>query len=190
MKKTILSLIAALGLATGAQAATYQGLVSGSATPTDFSTDGLISFDLDFAALGTTTLRYTIGAGDLASLSFNAVLRNFTDEGLSSYLISLSTGSFLPVGTVTPQFGTLDGIAWQDGNATISFGALEFLDTMVGDPLTAGGGKIDWALTGFNVGDTLEISVSAVPEPETYAMLLAGLGALFAARRRQQRRQA
>lgn len=61
---------------------------------------------------------------------------------------------------------------------------------MVGDPLTAGGGKIDWALTGFNVGDTLEISVSAVPEPETYAMLLAGLGALFAARRRQQRQQA
>jgi hypothetical protein len=35
--------------------------------------------------------------------------------------------------------------------------------------------------------DNLSITVTAVPEPETYAMLLAGLGVLGAASRRKQK---
>ena len=40
---------------------------------------------------------------------------------------------------------------------------------------------------GFNVGSA---SVSAVPEPETYAMMLAGLGLMGAIARRRKAKQA
>jgi hypothetical protein len=55
---------------------------------------------------------------------------------------------------------------------------------------TAAGGATSFSFHnhgGDNVGALLDnVSIAAVPEPETYAMLLAGLGALgFAARRRR-----
>jgi len=56
-------------------------------------------------------------------------------------------------------------------------------------PTVLGAGDYTWKITGSAAGQTFygaELSVLAVPEPETYAMMLAGLGLLgFAARRRQ-----
>ncbi len=49
------------------------------------------------------------------------------------------------------------------------------------------GGQLNWGLTGLSAGDVLNISVTAVPEPESIAMLLAGLGVLGAVARRRQR---
>ena len=48
---------------------------------------------------------------------------------------------------------------------------------------------IDWYDSAYNVGiDNVNFSITAVPEPETYAMLMAGLGLLgFTARRRKQK---
>lgn len=189
MKKQLISLsiaIAAGLMASGAaQAASYQGVVAGTGAAEDFSTDGLIGIYLESFALGATTLRYTIGAADLSSLSFNAVLGNQTGEGLTGYLISLSSGSFLPGGTVTRQFAGSAVIDLQGGNAAIHFSTPEYLDVDIGDPRLEGEGKIDWLLSGLSAGDTLDITVTAVPEPQTYAMLLAGLGALLATRRRR-----
>lgn len=85
MKKHLLALAAALSLAglAPAQAATFTGLVgSPPATVVDYSTDGLVSFDIDFASITSATLGYTIGAMDTGGLSFNAMLRNFTGAGL------------------------------------------------------------------------------------------------------------
>lgn len=48
----------------------------------------------------------------------------------------------------------------------------------------------DWTPLNFNANPAfgkLEVSVAAVPEPETYAMLLAGLGAIGMVARRRQR---
>lgn len=45
---------------------------------------------------------------------------------------------------------------------------------------------VDWQQVHFNAGDKVILNVSAVPEPETYAMLLAGLGLLGAIGRRRK----
>ncbi|RJP71186.1 MAG: PEP-CTERM sorting domain-containing protein [Comamonadaceae bacterium] len=194
MKKQLLSLAAALALAglAPAHAADFNGVVGSSpATVVDYSTDGLISFDIDFPSLTSATLGYTISAADvLGGLSFNAVLRNLTGEGLDQYTFSLSSGLFGELGTVTRQFGGSSGIAFNGANATVSFSPLEFLDVEIGDPLAQGGGRVNWLLAGLNAGDTLNITVTAVPEPETFALLLSGLGLVGWATRRRRHQQA
>lgn len=188
MKKTLSALLIALGMLGTAHAATYEGVVDGNALATDFSADGLIAFDLDFSSLGSTTLRYAIGAADLPSLSFNAVLRNFTGQGLPAYEIVFSAGGVLPggAGTVTRQFGGASFIDAAGDRAIIRFTPLEFLDVEIGDPLALGSGRADWQLGGFVPGDVIDITVTAVPEPETIALLLSGLGVLLLARRRSR----
>lgn len=190
MKNHLLALVAALSLAglAPAQAATFTGVVgSTAATVADYSADGLISFDIDFPSLTSATLGYTISAMDSGGLSFNAVLRNLTGAGLEGYTFGLSSGSFGSLGTVTRQFGGTSVIDFNGGNATVSFTPLEFLDVEIGDPLLAGAGRVDWTIVGLSAGDTLNITVSAVPEPETLAMLLSGLGMVgWIARRRRQ----
>ena len=54
---------------------------------------------------------------------------------------------------------------------------------------SANGLWIDWYNSAYNVGiDNVNFSIAAVPEPETYAMFLAGLGLLGSiARRRKQK---
>jgi PEP-CTERM motif len=189
MKKHLLALAAAASLAAlaPAHAAVYTGVVgSTSATVADFSTDGLISFDIDFASLGSATLGYTVSAADVNGLSFNAVLRNYTGEGIGAYTFSLSSGLFGNLGTVTRQFGGLSDIAFSGADAIVKFSPMEFLDVEIGNPL--GNGGVDWTIVGLNALDTFSITVSAVPEPETLALLLSGLGAVgwITRRRRQQ----
>lgn len=179
MNKHLLALAAALSLGGLApvHAATFTGVVGSTpATVADYSTNGLISFDIDFPSLSSATLAYTIDAGDAGGLAFNAVLRNLTGAGLEGYTFGLSSGLFGNLGTVTRQFGGASVIDFNGGNASVSFSPLEFLDVEIGDPLLAGAGRLDWTILGLNAGDTLNISVSAVPEPETLALLLSGLG--------------
>ncbi|WP_159604978.1 PEP-CTERM sorting domain-containing protein [Hydrogenophaga sp. PBL-H3] len=189
MNKHLLALVAAAALAglAPAQAATYTGVVGGtSATVADYSADGLISFDIDFSSLTSTTLGYTIDAADLlGGLSFNAVLRNFTGEGISAYTFGLSSGTFGNLGTVTRQFGGSSDIAFNGANATVSFSPLEFLDVEIGDPLGQGG--VNWTIAGLSAGDSLNITVSAVPEPESLALLLSGLGVVGWVTRRRRK---
>lgn len=190
MNKHLLALAAALSLAglAPAHAATFTGVVGSTpATVADYSVDGLISFDIDFSSITSATLGYTIGAMDVGGLSLNAMLRNFTGAGLEGYTFGLSSGSFGSLGTVTRQFGGASVIDFNGGNATVSFSPLEFLDVEIGDPLFAGAGRLDWTILGLNAGDTLNITVSAVPEPETLALLLSGLGMVgWITRRRRQ----
>ena len=189
MKKQLLSLAAALALAglAPAHAADFNGVVGASpATVVDYSTDGLISFDIDFPSLTSATLGYTITAADmLGGLSFNAVLRNLTGEGLDQYTFSLSSGLFGNLGTVTPQFGGLSDIAFNGADAIVKFSPMELLDVKIGNPL--GDGGVDWTIVGLNALDTFSITVSAVPEPETYALMLPGLGLIALSVRRRMR---
>ena len=56
------------------------------------------------------------------------------------------------------------------------------------DVTAAGGIAIDWYNSAYNVGiDNVRFSVTPVPEPQTLAMLLAGLGIVAAATRRRKR---
>jgi hypothetical protein len=70
------------------------------------------------------------------------------------------------------------------GRAIALHGAVTMINNTISNNCTANGlgsGRSDFASTGFSGG-----TLAAVPEPETYAMLLAGLGLLgFMARRRK-----
>lgn len=189
MKNHLLALVAALSLAglAPAQAATFTGVVgSTAATVADYSADGLISFDIDFPSLTSATLGYTIDAADvLSGLSFSAVLRNVTGEGIGRYTFGLSSGSFGNLGTVTRNFGGTSSIAFNGADGIVTFSPSEFYDVEIGDPL--GNGGVNWTIGGLNVGDSLNITVSAVPEPETLAMLLSGLGMVGWVTRRRRK---
>ena len=189
MKSLALSLIAALGLSAGAQAATFEGVVAGTATHTEYSEPGLISFDLDFASLGTTTLRYVVEAADLGSLSFNALLINrigLGGVGVTGYRVDIGAGLFASVGTAYREFSeSYARVDFNGSSAVVDFGTPEFYDVRLGDP-KGYAGNVNWSITGLNAGDVLNISVTAVPEPEGLAMLLAGLGAVAAFARRRR----
>ncbi|MBC7942130.1 MAG: hypothetical protein H7Z19_20630, partial [Chitinophagaceae bacterium] len=163
----------ALAISAPAQAATYLGT---NGTPpvvvADYSSAGLISFDIDFLAATSATLRYGITAADLIGMgvTFNAVLRNLAGTGFSGYGFGLSSGAFEEVGTVTRQFGGSSSISFGGSQATVTFSPLEFLDVEIGDPLLAGGNRVDWSIDGLDAGAVLSITVTAVPEPATYAL--------------------
>lgn len=182
--------LALCGLASAPTvAATLVGSqLSGGSVLADYSADGLIAFDLDLANLAPVTLSYQINAGDLGGLDFNAVIRNLAGVGLNSISFSLNGASFQSLGTVTRSF---DPSVVVTGSSTgqqawINFGSPEYLDVSIGNPLDLPG-AVNWALNpgSFNAGDVITLTV-AVPEPESYALMLAGLSvAALAVRRRR-----
>ncbi len=170
-----------------ASAITFEGAVTqGGTVVANFSGPGQLSFDIDFANLAPAVLRFRVDAGDLASpIALDAVLRNLTGNGLSAYSFLLDRGSFASIGSVTRQFGGTASVVASGPAATIGFDTLEFLDVEIGDALGSTAGATDWTLGGLAVGDRFSLTVTAVPEPGTYALLLAGLaGVGLMARRR------
>lgn len=96
--------------------------------------------------------------------------------GLYDFTLTLS-GQWL---TLSPTTTTLNGVV----GTVLDFGKITFLGI-------EGTGNSPFTLTLSGTADSLlalysgELTVTAVPEPETYALFLAGLGALgFIARRR------
>jgi hypothetical protein len=121
----------------------------------------------------------------------------------------VSSGSFLLAlgGTNSGGSGTVTGRAWGGTNNTaLSFSGANLFGTLVGQSSASFSNSVSGAFSsavnpysltigvainrttaGTSTGD-LNLQVTAVPEPETYAMLLAGLGAMgFVARRRKSR---
>lgn len=184
--KPILS-IAALAAATTlacapAHALTFEGSLSQGATlVTPYVDTGLLSFDIDFANQSPVVLDLRIDAEDLLQpITFNAVLRNFTGMGIDAYVLSMDKGSFGTIGSVTRQFGGTTQIDVAGGDARLTFSNPEFLDIEIGNPLAVSSGAINWTLQGLQAGDRISLSISAVPEPETWGLLLAGLGVMGA----------
>lgn len=188
MNKHILAAAALAFFTAQASAITLEGAITqGGTVVTDFSGTSLVSFDIDFANFAPVQIEYRVESGDmLAPISLSAVLRNFTGSGFSGFQLSLDRGVFQSAGTVTPQFGGTALVELSGNTATISFSALEFLDTEIGNAFGTTPGATDWVLGNLMAEDRFTLTVTAVPEPGTYAMLLAGLGLMgFMARRRQ-----
>jgi len=190
LKKTILA--AALALA-GAQA----GAVT--------------VWTLDGSSGATEGLTYTL-TGDLATGSFNLAIEGINVAGVDT----IGGRTFLEDLSFNPPTGytgaSLGGLAAIDGglNASGCNGSGNFFcfdgvhqavagSTMSLDfTITASSFegyvphlKVDWNGSANNYNLVSTDMVAAVPEPETYAMFLAGLGAMgFVARRRQKLQQA
>lgn len=111
-------------------------------------------------------------------------------------LLDSATGSsavtVAPVGTLSFKFEGDTGIFFSNGAtplANLSIG-------LIGQNMTIGGTTYDYVLgyndsagnaTSLSDWDDMVIGVSMVPEPEIYAMMVAGLGLMgFVARRRQR----
>jgi hypothetical protein len=187
--KKLFAACALLALASlPAQAVTFQNAVTTGATAvTDYSGSDLISFDIDLYNLAPVTLNYAIDTDDTgAPITFSSFVRNFTGAGLDELVFTLSLSRFDSVGSVTTFNGNAVVALNGEGNvATIQFPGTEYLDILVGNP-TMEPGRIDWSIDAsvLRSGDQLSIT-AAVPEPQTYALLLAGLGLAFAAARRR-----
>ena len=175
LSATLAALVAAFG--APAQAITLHSThTQGGTIVTDYASSGLVSFDVDFANRGPAVLTYLLDAADFGMpLSFNAVLRNFTGSGIDGYTVQLGKGGFATIGSVTRQFGGDASASAVGGLARVSFATPEFLDVELGNALASTPGASDWQLNGLQAGDLLTVTVTAVPEPGTLAMWLAGI---------------
>lgn len=190
MKKIIASLALSALATSSAMASVFVNAVAMPGNEVqDFSEAGLIAFNLDLRHLSTVTLSYTLTAEDLAGpLTFNAVIANLGALDLNSVRFSLSAGSFDSIGTVSRTFGGTASVTTWGGNshARIVLDTPEYFELEVGNPYLQAG-QMDWTVSTaqLKAGDTLSITV-AVPEPQTYALVLGGLAVAGIAVRRRR----
>lgn len=185
-KKIAAVLLGSFAIAGSASAVTFEG-ASGAAAVTDYSAGSLLSFDLDFSSLGSVLLNFTVGAADVGStLSFNSLVRNLSGLGIDSASFKINGASFSGFGEISNDgFHAITGSGKSASGGWATFAPGLTTEFYIGSPFD---NSNDWSinLAGLNAGDSFSIMV-AVPEPEQYAMLLAGLGVIGAvARRRKQ----
>lgn len=185
LKKLAAVLLGSFAMAGSASAVTFEG-ASGAAAVTDYSAASLLSFDLDFNSLGNVLLNFTVEASDIGStLSFNSLVRNFSGLGIDSTLFKISGASFSGFGDISNDgFHAITSSGKNASGGWATFAPGLTTEFYIGSPFD---NSNDWSisLSGLNAGDTFSIMV-AVPEPEQYTMLLAGLGLIGAAARRRK----
>lgn len=147
---------------------------------------------IDFSNLALDSGMYTYGsdynfypAGNYIAAPADGVDGRLTLTRDASSLVSIYSN-----GTFAGSFSDTSGLADFTGKD-----AHFFIDDFATGQVEAGRGHVDYirtwntALTANEIG-VLGVPVAAVPEPETYALLLAGLGIVSAVARRRKAKQA
>lgn len=175
LNKLLMAATTALVLSGAANAAVLTS-ASGLNVVTNYSTSSLVAFDLDLQDFSSTRLNFVLEDGDLLGpLSMNALVRNLSGYGLSHFTFSLQGITFAAPGSVTPAFGTIKQMTFNNSGAAISFATPEFAEFQFGNPFSLNN-KSDWLLdtTGLRAGDAFSITAT-VPEPSTLTLLLSAL---------------
>ena len=181
-------------LLSQAHAAVFNGATTDAAnTVTEYSLGSDLSFDLDLLNKAPVTLNFTLESSDFSGdpMTFSALVRNLSGLGFDSVNVSLSGISFaMPAGTIsTDGFAAISGQGHSATQAWASFTPGLSSEFYIGSPL-GNAGELNWALNldGLQAGQQFSITV-AVPEPQTYALMLAGVAACLVATRGARRRQ-
>lgn len=145
-----------------------------------------LASDIGFNGFGAVSFLFEIGSADAGGTAgFNAVIARSTGAAdIDALQLTLDRGSFAFVGSVVPAFGTVASIAGDGQRQRISFAPAEPYGIDLGNPFSVAGAQ-NWLIgfAGMAAGDRFSLTVSAVPEPATWALLLAG-GAFVAGVRR------
>lgn len=187
MKKTLLSVALAAGLFSGvAQADTLEWEGKFENTNSYFTSDYFV-VNADGAASGVTVFTDSFAAGNFDPVLFvwdaDGVLAGFDNNITSSNrdafvsftgLVEGASYSFTILNAPSTIANAFPPVV---GQTKLSDG---FMFATAPGVLPGGYGS-DWHVTATGV------SVTAVPEPETWAMLLAGLGVMGAVARRRQK---
>ena len=155
-----------------------------------FGSGAAQSFDIDFGSITRVTLAFVTFRDEAApTMSFSALINNQSGYNFDGLNMRLTGGAVFqsPSGSVTPTFGTLAGTVVTPTQVVMSLSVGEPYALSFGNPLGEVGAS-DWMIdfSAVESGATFGLSVTAVPEPGTYAMLLAGLGLIGTMVRRRR----
>ena len=136
---------------------------------------------------GASNGTFAVGAGvEVSNLIGGVGTLDITSNGFTAHF----------TGTGTFGLGSFNGFRITDINNTIgaftSFSVVSNTGVGGAPVLTfdADNLYVNWQGLGFFAGGDVVFAVNSVPEPETYAMMLAGLGLLGVAARRRKQKQA
>jgi len=155
-----------------------------------FGTAATITVTLDNGAASSVSQAYTWN--DIVGVSVQAVGGTFSDVWTNIYR-STDTTLFLTTDATglsgTVSFGTSGSNHYVNGSSTFTSGAYNQLGSGYYTTLALTFNAADHASLSRDITTTATLTsgtVQPVPEPETYAMLMAGLGLLGAVARRRK----
>lgn len=149
-----------------------------------------IAADIGFTDFGPVSFQFELASADAGGLAgFNAVIANLIGRGIPALELTLDRGTFALLGSVTPAFSAVASMLGDVQRQRLSFVPAEAFGIDIGSPFAAAGAE-DWLIgfAGMAAGERFTLTVSAVPEPSSWALALAGAGVLALVGRRRRAR--
>jgi hypothetical protein len=159
---------------------------------TSYGAGDMQSFDVNFGVFTRATLAFVTFRDELApSMSFNALVGNFTGFNFNGLLVRLTGGAVFeaPNGTVTGVFGTAGTPSIMPTLVSTGMVVPEPFAIHFGNPF-GNMAEADWRInfSAVDAGSTFGVTITPVPEPGAYLMLLAGLALMGTIARAKSRR--
>lgn len=153
----------------------------------------VLNLDIGGTAYEASAIRqsFAANAGDLITVSFTwaflsleAAATDFAFTAVNNSVVKFADVTSVPAASVfNGTFGDFNNVTWNWNNNTVSYTAnANGIQSFSLGVVDVG----DYTLTSELRVDNVSILVTAVPEPEAYAMLLAGLGLMGAIARRRK----